>query len=59
MIFSIGIMLVVLGVLHAIGLGGRANATHCPTPDERELAAIGKVITIILIVCAGIYLVSV
>lgn len=56
MIFYIGIMLVALGICHAIGLGVKVKSIECPTPDE-EFAIIGRIASVILIAAAGIYLI--
>ncbi len=58
MIFGIGIMLVTLGIFHAIGLGAKVQDTKCPISDD-ELVIAGRIVSTILIIAAGIYLLCV
>ena len=62
MIFGIGIMLIILGVFQAIGIGAKIikdGGSYPQTQNDKDLATIGRIIALILIVSAGIYLVCV
>lgn len=58
MVFGVGVMLIILSIFHAIGLGAKVKDDRCSTSDE-GLAMVGKIITIILIAIAGICLLCV
>lgn len=58
MVFGIGVMLVVLGALQAGGVGAKIkdNGFSATSQSDKDLAIIGRIISVILIVAAGIYL---